>query len=201
MYNSSIINMRCSFHSRSYVVAFPPLIRCSLRSRLVGAVNCWSFPPKVEEKSDSHHCEPLMRDYSWLCPHKKSAFTTLSFRRSLLPQTLLSCARKGQSVKNSSISMVLGRWRDSNRIVKINETTWRKVLVYRKCSAEAGHFHFHINHIFLAARARYFHINHISHKNVCPIKNCLPIERQFFCIDRQEFYLPMRAWMAADSFS
>ena len=36
-------------------------------------------------------------------------------------------ARKGQSVKNSSISMVLGRWRDSNRIVKINETTWRKV--------------------------------------------------------------------------
>jgi hypothetical protein len=36
-------------------------------------------------------------------------------------------ARKGQSVKGSSISMVLNRWRANHRIVKINETTWRKV--------------------------------------------------------------------------
>jgi len=36
-------------------------------------------------------------------------------------------ARKGQSVKGSSISMVLNRWRATNRIEKINETTWRKV--------------------------------------------------------------------------
>ena len=36
-------------------------------------------------------------------------------------------ARKGQSVKGSSISMVLSRWRNTNRIEKINETTWRKV--------------------------------------------------------------------------
>ena len=36
-------------------------------------------------------------------------------------------ARKGQSVKGSSISMVLNRWRTNHRIVKINETTWRKV--------------------------------------------------------------------------
>ncbi len=35
-------------------------------------------------------------------------------------------ARKGQSVKGSSISMVLNRWRNNHRIVKINETTWRK---------------------------------------------------------------------------
>ena len=36
-------------------------------------------------------------------------------------------ARKGQSVKSSAISMVLNRWRATNRIEKINETTWRKV--------------------------------------------------------------------------
>ena len=36
-------------------------------------------------------------------------------------------ARKGQSVKGSSISMVLNRWRNTNRIEKINETTWRKL--------------------------------------------------------------------------
>ena len=36
-------------------------------------------------------------------------------------------ARKGQSVKGSSISMVLNRWRATNRIEKINETTWRKL--------------------------------------------------------------------------
>ena len=36
-------------------------------------------------------------------------------------------ARKGQSVKGSSISMVLNRWRDTKRIEKINDTTWRKV--------------------------------------------------------------------------
>lgn len=36
-------------------------------------------------------------------------------------------ARKGQSVKGSSISMVLNRWRATNRIEKINENTWRKV--------------------------------------------------------------------------
>ena len=36
-------------------------------------------------------------------------------------------ARKGQSVKGSSISMVLNRWRNTNRIVKISESTWRKV--------------------------------------------------------------------------
>ena len=36
-------------------------------------------------------------------------------------------ARKGQSVKGSSISMVLNRWRNNHRIEKINETTWRKL--------------------------------------------------------------------------
>jgi hypothetical protein len=36
-------------------------------------------------------------------------------------------ARKGQSVKGSSISMVLNRWRATNRIEKFNETTWRKL--------------------------------------------------------------------------
>ena len=35
-------------------------------------------------------------------------------------------ARKGQSVKTSAVSMVLNRWRTNHRIVKINETTWRK---------------------------------------------------------------------------
>ena len=35
-------------------------------------------------------------------------------------------ARKGQSVKASAVSMVLNRWRNNHRIVKINETTWRK---------------------------------------------------------------------------
>ena len=36
-------------------------------------------------------------------------------------------ARKGQSVKASAVSMVLNRWRTNHRIVKINETTWRKL--------------------------------------------------------------------------
>ena len=36
-------------------------------------------------------------------------------------------ARKGQSVKSSSICMVLNRWRSNNRIEKISETTWRKL--------------------------------------------------------------------------
>lgn len=36
-------------------------------------------------------------------------------------------ARKGQSVKGSSISMVLNRWRNNHRIEKIAETTWRKL--------------------------------------------------------------------------
>lgn len=36
-------------------------------------------------------------------------------------------ARKGQSVKGSSISMVLNRWRNNHRIEKISETTWRKL--------------------------------------------------------------------------
>ena len=35
-------------------------------------------------------------------------------------------ARKGQSVKASAVSMVLNRWRNNYRIVKITETTWRK---------------------------------------------------------------------------
>lgn len=36
-------------------------------------------------------------------------------------------ARKGQSVKGSSISMVLNRWRNNHRIEKATETTWRKI--------------------------------------------------------------------------
>ena len=36
-------------------------------------------------------------------------------------------ARKGQSVKGSSISMLLNRWRAANRIEKVNETTWRRL--------------------------------------------------------------------------
>ena len=36
-------------------------------------------------------------------------------------------ARKGQSVKGSSISMVLNRWRNNHKIEKISETTWRKL--------------------------------------------------------------------------
>ena len=36
-------------------------------------------------------------------------------------------ARKGQSVKGSSISMVLNRWRGNGRIEKASETTWRKL--------------------------------------------------------------------------
>ena len=35
-------------------------------------------------------------------------------------------ARKGQSVKASAVCMVINRWRNNHRIVKINETTWRK---------------------------------------------------------------------------
>ena len=36
-------------------------------------------------------------------------------------------ARKGQSVKGSSISMVLNRWRGNGRIEKVSETTWKKL--------------------------------------------------------------------------
>ena len=35
-------------------------------------------------------------------------------------------ACKGQSVKSSAICMVLKRWKNNHRIVKINETTWKK---------------------------------------------------------------------------
>ena len=51
----------------------------------------------------------------------------------LLPQEFTSAdliklrARKGQSVKSSSICMVLNRWRSNNRIEKLNESTWRKI--------------------------------------------------------------------------
>ena len=51
----------------------------------------------------------------------------------LLPQEFTSAdliklrARKGQSVKSSSICMLLNRWRSNNRIEKISETTWRKL--------------------------------------------------------------------------
>ena len=57
-----------------------PYVSVSLRSRAGWRGKLRGFSPECK-KSDSHHCEPLMRDYSWLCPHKKSAFTTLSFRR------------------------------------------------------------------------------------------------------------------------
>ncbi len=36
-------------------------------------------------------------------------------------------ARKGQSVKNSSISMLLNRWRGNGRIEKVSDTTWKKL--------------------------------------------------------------------------
>ena len=36
-------------------------------------------------------------------------------------------ARKGQAVKSPAICMVLNRWKNNHRIVKVNETTWRKV--------------------------------------------------------------------------
>ena len=36
-------------------------------------------------------------------------------------------ARKGQSVKNNAICMVLNRWRTNHKIEKINESTWRKI--------------------------------------------------------------------------
>ena len=36
-------------------------------------------------------------------------------------------ARKGQSVKNNAICMVLNRWKTNNKISKINESTWRKI--------------------------------------------------------------------------
>ena len=36
-------------------------------------------------------------------------------------------ARKGQSVKGSSISMVLNRWRGNGKIEKISESTWKKL--------------------------------------------------------------------------
>ncbi|MBQ8939570.1 MAG: DUF3987 domain-containing protein [Paludibacteraceae bacterium] len=36
-------------------------------------------------------------------------------------------ARKGQSVKNNAICMVLNRWKTNNKISKINESTWRKL--------------------------------------------------------------------------
>lgn len=51
----------------------------------------------------------------------------------LLPQEFATAdliklrARKGQSVKGSSISMVLNRWRNNRRIEKIAETKWRKL--------------------------------------------------------------------------
>ena len=51
----------------------------------------------------------------------------------LLPQEFTAAdliklrARKGQSVKSSSICMVLNRWRSNNRIEKLNESTWRKI--------------------------------------------------------------------------
>ena len=51
----------------------------------------------------------------------------------LLPQEFTAAdliklrARKGQSVKSSSICMVLNRWRSNNRIEKISDTTWRKL--------------------------------------------------------------------------
>lgn len=35
-------------------------------------------------------------------------------------------ARKGQSVKNNAICMVLNRWKANNKITKINESTWKK---------------------------------------------------------------------------
>ena len=35
-------------------------------------------------------------------------------------------ARKGQSVKSAAVCMVLNRWKNNHRIIKINETTWRK---------------------------------------------------------------------------
>ena len=36
-------------------------------------------------------------------------------------------ARKGQSVKNNAICMVLNRWKTNRKIEKINESTWRKI--------------------------------------------------------------------------
>ena len=36
-------------------------------------------------------------------------------------------ARKGQSVKGSSISMVLNRWRGNGKIEKVSDTTWKKL--------------------------------------------------------------------------
>lgn len=36
-------------------------------------------------------------------------------------------ARKGQSVKNNAICMVLNRWKTNNKITKINESTWKKL--------------------------------------------------------------------------
>lgn len=36
-------------------------------------------------------------------------------------------ARKGQSVKNNAICIVLNRWKTNNKITKINESTWKKL--------------------------------------------------------------------------
>ena len=36
-------------------------------------------------------------------------------------------ARKGQSVKNNAICMVLNRWRTNHKIEKVSDTTWRKL--------------------------------------------------------------------------
>ena len=36
-------------------------------------------------------------------------------------------ARKGQSVKSATISMVLNRWRGNGKIEKISESTWKKL--------------------------------------------------------------------------
>ena len=36
-------------------------------------------------------------------------------------------ARKGQSVKNNAICMVLNRWKTNRKIERINESTWKKL--------------------------------------------------------------------------
>ncbi len=36
-------------------------------------------------------------------------------------------ARKGQSVKGSSISMVLNRWKTNRKIEKLSDTKWKKL--------------------------------------------------------------------------
>ena len=52
---------------------------------------------------------------------------------SLLPEEFTAAdliklrARKGQSVKNNAICMVLNRWKTNRKIEKINDSTWRKL--------------------------------------------------------------------------